>query len=640
MGRGVRAAVGLALACGWLACSSSSDSGGGSPQPAPGTGSTRQHPASGQSWTVLVYMVADNNLEADALRDLTEMMSVGSGPGFNLVVQVDRARGFSNDAIGGLANWTTTKRLRVQAGALEELADLGETDMASAASLSDFISYGVCAFPADRVALLMWDHGGAWTAFGVDEDAPGASGGTDRMDLNRVRDAIAAGRTASGLQQFALLGFDACLMATYEVARALSPHGEYLLASEELEPGHGWNWAGLGVARQTPSTAPLALGQQLIDTYRQQAQEARTDATITLSLTDLYALDPLIAAVSALAGVYPSQDAFLASSIGRGRTAALEFGASPNPAQSFQMFDLGSLASSMATQASQAASASNAIQSALRQAVVAKTSGAQTSTATGLSIYFPASMQLYDSAYDGLTEAADWRAFLQRYLQGSSDQPVFTSQDATAQLSGSDLTLTGQLASGTGALVTEATLFTGFAQDDGSLVVVGDRPAAVSVDQVQGGWDLTVLQLVQGRKSGFGYLSLSQGEGNTVLATIPFAYFRNSAAQAQQALRVLVIDAGGNVTQDTYYLEVDGALGGLQPVTGSVLLPLVAIYDPSTDTTRFDVLATGAAADFDGAQPIDLRLVSLARGTPAFGILQVQDYLGRTSNASGVVSAP
>ncbi|MCR5235609.1 MAG: hypothetical protein K6E34_00220 [Lachnospiraceae bacterium] len=36
---------------------------------------------------------------------------------------------------------------------------------------------------------------------------------------------------------FDFIGFDACLMATVETAYMLSPYADYMIASEEFEPG-------------------------------------------------------------------------------------------------------------------------------------------------------------------------------------------------------------------------------------------------------------------------------------------------------------------------------------------------------------------------------------------------------------------
>src|SRR5689334_14842618 len=62
----------------------------------------RVHSTTGQTWTILVYMLADNDLEPFALKDLTEMMSVPSSTSVNILAQVDRADGYTDDPIGGL----------------------------------------------------------------------------------------------------------------------------------------------------------------------------------------------------------------------------------------------------------------------------------------------------------------------------------------------------------------------------------------------------------------------------------------------------------------------------------------------------------------------------------------------------------
>lgn len=43
-----------------------------------------------------------------------------------------------------------------------------------------------------------------------------------------------------------VLGFDACLMSMYEIGSVLAPYANYLLASELLEPGTGWDYSSLG----------------------------------------------------------------------------------------------------------------------------------------------------------------------------------------------------------------------------------------------------------------------------------------------------------------------------------------------------------------------------------------------------------
>lgn len=45
--------------------------------------------------------------------------------------------------------------------------------------------------------------------------------------------------------KFDVIGFDACLMAMYETSAVLTPCANFLLASQLLEPGTGWDYSAL-----------------------------------------------------------------------------------------------------------------------------------------------------------------------------------------------------------------------------------------------------------------------------------------------------------------------------------------------------------------------------------------------------------
>lgn len=113
--------------------------------------------------------------------------------------------------------------------------------------LADFLARGIEEYPAERYALILTDHGGGWPGVGPDESA-----GHDILDLQEIHDGIAAGLEAAGLDKLDLLGFDACLMATYETASAMAPLADRMLASQELEPGHGWDYRVLSNVAENP----------------------------------------------------------------------------------------------------------------------------------------------------------------------------------------------------------------------------------------------------------------------------------------------------------------------------------------------------------------------------------------------------
>jgi cysteine peptidase C11 family protein len=82
-----------------------------------------------------------------------------------------------------------------------------------------------------------------------------------------------------------LIGFDACLLGAWEVAVALQSRASYLVASEELEPGHGWDHRAISVLKDGADVEEL--GAALLAGYAQQAEEESSATTITLALTRL-----------------------------------------------------------------------------------------------------------------------------------------------------------------------------------------------------------------------------------------------------------------------------------------------------------------------------------------------------------------
>jgi hypothetical protein len=113
-------------------------------------------------------------------------------------------------------------------------------------------------------------------------------------------DGAAAGKLQGPLD---FVGFDACLMANWEVGVALQNRARYMLASEEVEPGHGWDHRSISLLKQ--GAEARALGEALIDGYRDQATDAGTLARVTLSLTDLSKMPALSEALGALGTTSP-----------------------------------------------------------------------------------------------------------------------------------------------------------------------------------------------------------------------------------------------------------------------------------------------------------------------------------------------
>ncbi len=228
--------------------------------------------------TVMVY-ICGSNLESDngmATSDLNEMASAAlNNENVHVVVETGGAKKWRNSVIkpGALG------RYEIVSGGIKPLdTNVRSQAMTDPEVLSDFIKFAANTYPADRYMLILWDHGGgSVSGYGYDELYPNGS-----MRLDGVANAL----KASGLK-FDFVGFDACLMAGMETAIAIEPYADYLIASEETEPGTGWyytNW--LSELSKNPSTETVEIGKHIVDDFLQHSGSSARAKT-TLSVTDL-----------------------------------------------------------------------------------------------------------------------------------------------------------------------------------------------------------------------------------------------------------------------------------------------------------------------------------------------------------------
>jgi len=249
------------------------------------------------SWTFMVYLDGDNNLEGAAINDFMEMSAVGSTPAVNIVAQFDRG-GYDSSYDG----WTTCKRYFVTPGMTPTIAnaisDLGECNMADQNTLNEFVTWAMATYPADKYALILWNHGSGWRTFAPWDEQTGRgicwddSHPGDYLTLQETEQAL----TGKYVQ---LLGYDACLMHMIEVVYQVMANAGVSVGSEELEPGDGWPYDTiLNDLTVTPTMNEYALGTVIVDRYMGSYGYAGSE---TQSAMDNSALPNLVAAVDDLA---------------------------------------------------------------------------------------------------------------------------------------------------------------------------------------------------------------------------------------------------------------------------------------------------------------------------------------------------
>lgn len=230
------------------------------------------------TYTLMLYMCA-SDLESEcgfATEDLNEIMYGYTAGNLNVIVQT-----------GGTAEWQNMvvaddrcQRYRVTEDGLELVDDsLGMQNMADSATLTDFIQYCSSNYAADHYGLVLWDHGGGVVGgYGYDENFGG-----DSMSLTEMSRAL--GDASVHLD---MLGFDACLMANFETCLMAAPYADYLIASEEPEPGCGWYYTDwIGKLSENCGIPPKRYGRQIIDDYITESGWDSPSMYSTLGMFDL-----------------------------------------------------------------------------------------------------------------------------------------------------------------------------------------------------------------------------------------------------------------------------------------------------------------------------------------------------------------
>ncbi|MBF0203030.1 MAG: hypothetical protein HQK67_01680 [Desulfamplus sp.] len=246
-----------------------------------------------REWTVMVYMVG-SDLESKskhwASKDILEMVQ---GSALGVAGSSDQIKNENDSAnivvaTGGSnrSGWDTLKRSWIHNGQNYVMEDLGLRSMTEPDNLVDFITWSHNKFPAKHYALILWNHGNGVEGFG--HDTSGADDGT-MMGLPKLQEAYQKTREQIG-KNLDIVVYDACLMASLEVAQVTSTLANAMGASAELEPGHGIDYSFLINGLQSSNIDNgIDFGKLVKTGYIEHAKAQGTYKTsqITYSVFDL-----------------------------------------------------------------------------------------------------------------------------------------------------------------------------------------------------------------------------------------------------------------------------------------------------------------------------------------------------------------
>ena len=212
------------------------------------TSSAHEAPGAGdgpeREWTVAVYMSGDNELEAQALADLSEMEAadLGGAP-ISVVVLLDRAEGYDP----GAGDWSGTRLYEVEPDPLGDASSIASRRLSSPRlgiesdadvelntgdprTLARFLAFVAAEYPAPKTALVVWGPGAGYGAVSVDD----GNGG----------DPLATVELAEALETHPpdIVALDLAFGAQIEIAREIDRSAQSLIASQQTVGTSGWDY--------------------------------------------------------------------------------------------------------------------------------------------------------------------------------------------------------------------------------------------------------------------------------------------------------------------------------------------------------------------------------------------------------------
>jgi hypothetical protein len=224
------------------------------------------------TWTVLVYMCSENNLQNYGYLDVKEMERVGSTADMKVVVQWDRPKAGNKVDWGGCRRYLIKKdHTSSQEVQSQLLQTMGDVNMGDPDTLTNFINWGIRRYPADKYMLVLWNHGNGWKGHSAPQvSARGIAyddGSGDYLTMEELRYALERSELTDS-SKFELISMDACLMGTVEVAYDMKDFAKYLVFSSANVPLDGLPYdAILRNLAENPDMTGAEFGESIVREY-------------------------------------------------------------------------------------------------------------------------------------------------------------------------------------------------------------------------------------------------------------------------------------------------------------------------------------------------------------------------------------
>ncbi|MFA7562432.1 MAG: clostripain-related cysteine peptidase [Methanoculleus sp.] len=457
-----------------------------------------------------------------------------------------------------------------------------DANMGDPETLARFLAYVNEIEGYEQRYLVFWDHGSGYQGYGHDEVWD------DTLTLDEMK--VAFSRNG---ERYDLIGFDACLMSMIEVAAVLEPYAKLLVASENLEPGSGWDYAPLArELSERPGMSPEAFGKLTVDSY----MENPDDSQKTLALLDLGKTGALLAALDETGVVLREEiEAGNFEEVGQSFWYSQAFLYIPSERVQFSI-DLTDFALHLRENIPTATTEADRLLGALDAFVLYSRHDEFLSRADGIAIASPRyitndTLEEYRSA---ATVSPGWDAFFDSYVEmksGDHENPVLTRNEDALTFSVSD------------NLGVAEVMLTYYIETEGEPMPIGEVPTLPDNEGHFGveGWngEWYCMQTGDGARVPI-LLSYEGRSGDSREIYYSLVEVTRNGTTARAVLQVYIdpVSHASEITVEPFEIDEDGAyteaIGWTDDslLPGDILTTYSLVYDESSDETTIIEIGT------------------------------------------------
>lgn len=275
------------------------------------------------TWTVLVYMVADNNLDEYTETDLLELERGGSSEDVNVLIIMDKL-------------YEPAVLMTIEDHKRVVLEELGELNMGDQSTMEMFLEYSDKNYPAEHMVLFFWNHGSGVHGVACDDTMPD---GTLQADWLSHHELIAA---LDGYHMD-ILAADECSIGQMETMYEYYSNDvdmDYWVASENYISWRGFSYDEILLRLiDDPDMGERALTLVIVEEFTElfSVPPYQSEILTSQSVFDMSKVEPLGAAVLEMASTLSGDMDTYSAVISAAQMASLN----PWGARSAGQIDLG-----------------------------------------------------------------------------------------------------------------------------------------------------------------------------------------------------------------------------------------------------------------------------------------------------------